>query len=337
MATELTVESPRRAGSAGRARARHDAAARSPATAPRSEYVSLGVTCVTLAIAYGVWYAYSVFLVALLGEFRWSRSLLAGAFSLFTLVNGAWNPVVGWLTDRWGPRRVVAAGGVVLALALAADGFIERPWQLYVLFGFVTAIGVSTAGWTPAVVLVQRHFDARLGLALGVAGSGIGMGMFLVVPLCQILIDAFGWQWAFRALSVLALVWIVPAAWLAVRDDAATTAGRVPPATDGRGARSVQPASVSAPGGARNLAVRAAVLTLPFWLIAGAKFLGNVASQTLLVHQAVYLVDQGIAPMIAASAISLVGMVSIVGKTGGGWLSDRVDREVVYVLGMACS
>lgn len=300
---------------------------RAAATRRDAVRLSLGVTCVTLAISYGVWYAYSVFLVAFLREFGWSRSVLAGAFSVFALVNGAWNPVVGWLTDRWGPRRVVTAGGVVLALGLVADGQIERPWQLYVLFGFVTAIGVSTAGWTPAVVLVQRHFEARVGLALGIAGSGIGMGILLVVPICQALIDAFGWRWAFRALGVVAAVWIVPAAWLAVCDDASAAAPGA--------ARSVRRAVASMSGGARDLALRAALLTLPFWLIAGAKFLGNIASQALLVHQAAYLVDHGITPMIAASAISLVGIASIVGKTGGGWLSDHVDREIVYVLGMA--
>jgi MFS family permease len=299
-----------------------------PAQAARDEAraasVALAVTVVTLAIAYGVWYAYSVVLVAFIAEFGWSRSVLAGAFSVFTLVNGAWNPVVGWMTDRWGPRRVVTAGGVVLALALAADSLIEQPWQLYLLFGVFTALGVSTAGWTPAVVLVQRHFQGRLGLALGIAGSGIGLGIFLVVPLVQALIEGFGWRWAFRVLAVLAVTWIVPAAWLVLRD---TTPAAAPTAR--------RPVAAAQNGVARDLALRAALLTAPFWLIAGAKFLGNVASQALLVHQAAYLVDHGITPMVAASAISVVGLASIIGKTGGGWLSDRIEREVVYVVGMA--
>ncbi|MGH8638010.1 MAG: hypothetical protein ACREUZ_12825, partial [Burkholderiales bacterium] len=65
--------------------------------------LSLGVIALTLALAYGVWYSYSVVLVALLHEFGWSRSLLAGAFSVFTLVHGAVNPVVGALCDRLRP------------------------------------------------------------------------------------------------------------------------------------------------------------------------------------------------------------------------------------------
>jgi predicted MFS family arabinose efflux permease len=170
------------------------------------------------------------------------------------------------------------------------------------------------------VVLVQRHFRERLGLALGIAGSGIGLGIFLVVPLVQVVIEGYGWRWAFRVLAVLSVTWIVPAAWLVLRDT-----------TPSAGTRAV---AAARNGVARDLALRAALLTAPFWLIAGAKFLGNVASQALLVHQAAYLVDHGIAPMAAASAISVVGLASIFGKTGGGWLSDRIEREVVYVIGM---
>jgi len=73
----------------------------------------------------------------------------------------------------------------------------------------------------------------------------------------------------------------------------------------------------------------------PFWLLVAIFFFGNLCSQTLHVHQVVYLVDQGVATIIAASVVGVVGASSIVGKTGGGWLSDRVEREFVYVAGIA--
>src|SRR3970040_2744862 len=88
---------------------------------------ALGVTALPLALAYGVWYSYSVILVALLAEFGWSRSLLAGAFSVFTLVHGGLNPVIGALCVRFRPLRVMAAGGVAVGLALFADRVIGTP------------------------------------------------------------------------------------------------------------------------------------------------------------------------------------------------------------------
>src|SRR6185503_2869230 len=291
-----------------------------PAAASRlPAYRALAVTVVTLALAYGVWYAYSVFLVALLREFGWSRSVLAGAFSLFTLVSGGAGPVLGALADRFGPRRLILMGGVLLAASLWADSFVTRAWHLYVAFGLVTAIGVATAGWTPAVVMVQRQWSARLGLALGIAGSGVGLGIFLVVPLCQALIDAFGWRWAFRGLGTLALLWILPATLLFVHDVPA--APRPVAATGG----SVEPAGHS---------LQRALASPSFRLIGLAVFLGSICSQTLHVHQAAFLVDQGLPAMAAASVISAVGAASIVGKTGGGFVSDLLPRETVYALGM---
>lgn len=292
-----------------------------PVVPAAPSYPALAVTVVTLALAYGVWYAYSVFLVALLREFGWTRSVLAGAFSVFTLVSGGAGPVLGALADRFGPRRLILIGGVLLAAALWADSLITRAWHLYLCFGLLTAVGVATAGWTPAVVMVQRQWKTRLGLALGIAGSGVGLGIFLVVPLCQALIDGFGWRWAFRALAVLCVLWILPATYLAVHD--APPPPREPAARGGGGGPDTGEGSL-----ARALA------SPSFRLIGLAVFLGSVCSQTLHVHQAAFLVDHGIPAMTAASVISVVGAASILGKTGGGWISDHLPRELVYALGM---
>jgi len=293
-----------------------------PAASPAPSHPALAVTVVSLALAYGVWYAYSVFLVALLREFGWSRSVLAGAFSVFTLVGGGAGPVLGALADRFGPRRLILIGGVLLAASLWVDSLVTRAWHLYVAFGLLTAVGVATAGWTPAVVMVQRQWRARLGLALGIAGSGVGLGIFLVVPLCQALIDAFGWRWAFRALAALCACWILPATYLAIHD--APPLPRAPASRPGGHA--------GAAGGEHSLGL--ALANPSFQLIGLAVFLGSICSQMLHVHQAAFLVDHGISAMTAASVISTVGASSILGKTGGGFVSDFLSRELVYALGM---
>jgi MFS family permease len=282
--------------------------------------LSLGVIALTLALAYGVWYSYSVVLVALLHEYGWSRSVLAGAFSVFTLVHGAVNPVVGALCDRLRPMRLMAAGGVALGLALWADSYISAPWHLYLGFGVFTAIAVAAAGWVPALVQVQRDFQDKLGLALGIVSSGVGVGMLLVVPLTQLLIDAYGWRTAFRVLAAICVLWIVPSSlFLHLRSPVRRPAPEPTAVTQ-----------KSLPVVTLAQATRGS----PFWLMLAAFFFGNICSQTLHVHQVAYLVDQGVSALVAASVVGVVGFASIVGKTGGGWLSDRVEREVVYVAGI---
>jgi MFS family permease len=271
-----------------------------------------------------------VILVALLHEYGWSRSVLAGAFSVFTLVHGGVNPLVGMLCDRVRPLRLTAAGGAALGVALLADSFIAAPWQLYLFFGVFTAAGVAAAGWIPAIVQVQRAFQDRLGLALGIVSSGVGVGMLVVVPLTQLLIDAYGWRAAFRVLGAICVLWIVPSSLFMLRwAEKSTGRTRV---ESGRGQAAAAQDAASAGPVAVTLAQ--AVRSEAFWLMLAAFFFGNVCSQTLHVHQVAYLVDHGVAAIVAASVVGVVGAASIAGKTGGGWLSDRIEREFVYLGGI---
>jgi MFS family permease len=244
--------------------------------------------------------------------------VVAGAFSTFTLVHGLAAYPLGWLADRVGPRRLVLAGGVLLSAGLFLDGAVMRPWQLYLTFGVLTAIGVAAAGWVPAVILVQRWYPQRLGTMLGFTSAGIGVGIFAVVPLGQVLIDLVGWRDAFRALAVLIALWIVPAAMWLLRDPPRLPAAAVDARTAGA-----------------DILLRQAMVTRRFWLIAVAQGAASFVNQMLLAHQVAYLVDHGVTTLVAASVVGVVGLGSIVGKGGGGWASDTFGREVTYTVGMA--
>jgi len=286
-------------------------------------HVTLAAIALTLGLTYGVWYSYSVFLVALLNEYGWSRSVLAGAFSVFTLVHGVANPLIGMMCDRIGPRRIMIFGGVGLGLALFANGFIDSPGELYLGFGLATALAVACCGWVPSVVLVQRQFMDRLGFSLGIVSSGIGLGMLLVVPFNQLLIEVLGWRAAWQIYGAICAGWIVPAAFFLLRDEK-------PPAVAPSGqAANVQ--GVVAP----DMTLGEALRTQPFWLMIGTFFFANLCSQTLHVHQVAFLVDHGLAAMAAASVVGVVGVASVVGKAGGGWLSDRFERELIFVVCIA--
>jgi MFS family permease len=281
-------------------------------------------TFVTLGLAYGVWYSYSVFLVAFVREFGWSRSVVAGAFSVFVLVHGLSGPLVGWLVERFRPRSVIAGGGAALAVALLLAAQIGAAWQLYAVFGVLVALGVSAAGWVPSVVLIRGWFPARVGTALGAASTGIGVGILALVPFAQLLIDGFGWRWALRALALLMAVWIVPATLLLVRS---APAQGVPARPAG--------APSSAPQ-RRHWTVRAAVRSWRFWGTSAVFFAASASTQMLLVHQVAYLVDHGVPALVGATLVGVVGISSVAGKAGWGALSDRVGRELTFALAFAC-
>jgi len=293
--------------------------------APRGAWRVLVATFVTLGLAYGFWYAYSVFLVAFLREFGWSRSVVAGAFSLLVVVHGLTGPLLGWLVERFGPRPVIAAGGLVLAGGLLAGAHIAAVWHLYVAFGVLAALGVSAAGWVPSVVLIRNWYPAQVGTAIGLASAGIGVGIFALVPFTQLLIDWLGWRWALRGLALLMAAWIVPATLLLVRDAGAPAPASPAPAPD-----------VARPPSRPHWTLRTAARTWRFWTTGAVFFAGSVATQMLLVHQVAYLVDHGVSALAGATVVGVVGVSSVAGKAGWGMLSDRIGREPTYSLAFGC-
>ena len=290
----------------------------------RSALVIVATTFVTLAVIYGVWYSYSVFLVALVRELGWSRSIVSGAFSIFVLLHGGLGPVVGWMARRFGPRRLFMIGGVVMGAGLALTAETRQVWHLYLAFGGITAVGISLAGWVPAVVLVQGWSPRRFGTAMGIASAGIGVGILGVIPLAQLLIDRWGWQWAFRMEAVLTVGWLLPAACWLIRDPPGFTGSEL----DGREFPAVEAQAF--------WTIAGAIRTWRFWGVAGVYFTSNFVTQMLMIHQIAYLVDHAVPPMVAAAVGGTVGLVTIGAKIGWGMLSDRIGRETTATLAFGC-
>ncbi|HTX54425.1 MAG TPA: MFS transporter [Candidatus Baltobacteraceae bacterium] len=282
-------------------------------------WVVLAAVFLNLALLYGIWYSYAVFLVALLQEFHWSRSVLAGAFSVFILVNGAISPIVGWMAGRLGARRVMLFGGVTLVAGLFLAAHTSVWWHLYVAFGLIASIGLTSAGWLPSIIVVRAWFLDRVGMAVGVVSAGIGVGIAFVVPLMQYSIGNVGWRWTFRLVALAVVIWMLPATFALIREAAPEY---IPPDTTNR------PAWRDALG--------AALRDRRYWYLGGVYAFGNMVTQLLFVHQIAYLVDHGVAVLAAASVAGVAGMASIVGKVGWGSLSDRYGRELAYSWAMAC-
>ena len=284
----------------------------------------LAVTFITMILLYGVWYGYSVFLVTLLREFGWSRSLVSGAFSTFVMVHGLLGPVVGWLLRRFGPRRLIMAGALLMGCAMFLMAETTEWWHLYLAFGILAAIAMSLAGWIPSVVLVGGWFPDRYGTAIGIMGSGIGVSIFALTPLAQLLIETFGWRWAYRILALAVVAWVLPATLCLVRDP---PAGGRPEAGSNSHWNSEHKGSAS-----MYWTLAGAMRTWQFWGVASVYFSGNFVTQMLLIHQVAYLVDHGVPIMTAATLGGAVGLVSIGGKIGWGALSDRTTRPLAYSL-----
>jgi len=289
------------------------------------------VAFVTLGVVYGVWFAYSVFLVALVDDMGWSRSLTAGAISVMSVVHGLSGPMNGRLVERFGAQRIIALGGLIFAVGMLLTSQVQTWWQLYITFGVISAIGIAQAGWIPFIVTVERWYPTKLGTALGFAMAGIGFGILVGVPAINALIESYGWRQTFIFLATLGPLWVIPAALFLLKMP------KQEPAHESTATPTSETANVPDEPRYRDWVLKTALRSPRFWL-AGACFLtGACVAQILLMHQFAFMVDQGIDKTESSFITGVIGISSIVGQLFWGNLSDRIGRERAYTMAAVCN
>jgi len=272
----------------------------------------------------GVWYTASLFFLAFVAEFGGNYASTAGIFSLFTVLYGAWGIPVGYLADRFGPRRVVLAGGVLLPASLLLSASAGAAWQLYISHSILSSLGLAATSYVPVSLLLTRHFAARRGLGFGIASAGVGLGILVFVPLSELLIDRWSWRAAYRALAAIVSLVILPVAGFALRSPGGrpeTAKAGPPEATAGRAAARREGSLISV------------IATPAFWLVAGVYVFLNAPTQLILTHHVAHLVEAEQPRSLVAQVVGLVGLFSIPAKIGWGWVSERVCLELIYSAG----
>lgn len=132
-----------------------------------------------------------------------SRAEVQGVLSFFVLGMLISSPVWGVLMDRWGVRRMAILSTAGLAAGLATIATFTRSLESFYGLAFVTALlgGATTPmSWSRAVL---EWFNARRGLALGIALSGTGLTATLGPSYVTWLVGLGGWKAGFFGLALL--------------------------------------------------------------------------------------------------------------------------------------
>ncbi len=308
-------------------------------------WVIVATSFITLGVAFGVWYSFSVLYIAIIDDFSWTRATTAGIFSLFTISHYLCAFLTGWLIDRFGPRLVIPIGAMWLALSLNLLTHATDIFDFYLIYGVLAAIGVSLIGFVPHATFLPRWFSKRRGLAIGLAMAGVGAGMLTIPPFMQYLINLNGWRYAYRILAIIVLFTIPINLFFQRRDpyqigilpdNATTDSTNNDPANITTGAKSDTESTfiIDKKWAATSWTSRRAVKTERFWYLAAGFFLGPFAIQGVLMHAVAGLVDGGMSTEAAAATFGLLGICGSVGKITLGFFGDRWNRETANTAGM---
>ncbi len=274
-----------------------------------------GVLCVGVPI---VTSPFGNFLLALQAE-GWTRSELSWALSA-TLFGALSQPVWGYLVDRFGPRWVFRRSVFGYGVAWMSLYFTASLPHLYISYFLIGVFGMGV-GPVTCVAILNRWFDRRRGLAIGLAMAGIGIGGAVMAPFSRWLITTVGWRLSYVIIGLLAglVISVLTELYLRERPE---SFGLLP---DGE-PRSQEPAESAAPL-VIDASVREASRTLNFWLLTAAFFLLSIAVHGILAHLIPLLADRGVSIRSAAWVMFFVAMSSTAGRGVAGWLADGAQAR----------
>ena len=257
---------------------------------------------------------FGVFLLALEGEFGFSRSELSGAIALALLGVTVAQPRMGRIIDRFGPRQVIMVSGLLMSAVFASLFLLTSAlWHLYLIFFL---LGCLSAGCNPVpyAKVVSNWFDQRRGIALALAIAGSSLGVSLMAPLANWLISDYGWRIAYALLGVIVVAVMLPTAALILRDS---------PETMGVSPDGSSPRNTSAAVTTYGFSVRQALRMHNFWALMVVFFVISIAFHACVIHLVPMLTDAGMTVEEAAGLAALLGVGILLGRVVTGILLDR--------------
>ncbi len=286
----------------------------------------------------------TVFVNPMTQEFGWSRTQISGATSIGAILGAVVAPFTGQLVDRIGSRALLAGGCLVVGLACLYLSAVHT------LLGFYLAFSLSRMADQGAIKIaaypaVGKWFLRYRGRAIALVFCAASVGIIVLAPVVQMVIDAWGWRAAWVVLAmVIFCLGVIPSALVMRRqpEDLGLAVDGLPQDVVGASRRVgavPQPHSDAANDGEPRWRLKEAAATPAFWMVLVSLFAVSTASSGVGLHLVPHLTQQGLSPRQAVGAISVLSASGAVGALVLGFLAERFPVRVlmglVYLLGAA--
>jgi MFS family permease len=279
----------------------------------KSPYVVLFCAVGIVFLAYGSRQSLGIFLKPITADLGWSRESFSLVIGTQALIYGISAPFVGAIADKWGTVRVLLVAAVVYSLGIFMMTEATTPTGMLMTTSVLGGAGSAGCALSLVLAVVSRIApENSRGLWLGIITSGGTGGQLVLIPGAQMVIDAYGWNTALLGLAACALL-ILPLALV-------------------MGASGGETINSKKEGQSLKQALSDARQHTGFWLLVIGFFTCGFQVQFIVAHLSAYVSDQSIPPIVAATALGIVGLFNMIGTWISGWLGDRYRRKYILAL-----
>ena len=288
----------------------------------RQSWIMVISSFLLIFILYGTYYSFGVFVKPISMSLGWTRAVTTGVIFVYMIIHGIFSIITGRITDRYGPRFIIAISALLVALGYGLSFGINAPWHLYTYFGVLVGIGMGAAFVVP-VSTVTKWFSYNRGLALGIVSAGVGAGQMILPPLMRYMITEYGWRTSFAVMGIMVCAVGIPAALFL----------RNPPCdmvylNNGKAHEArVNSAGMTKPQG--DWSVTEAIKTSSFHLLLCMFFALVFGIAIVTTHLVAHAEDIGIEPLRAAYILTMIGGSGILGRLIVGRACDKIGSKAM--------
>jgi MFS family permease len=285
-------------------------------------WVVLSCFIINLYVGGIIFFSFTAFFEPIQQDFGWSYTQISLATSLRGLEMGIFAPIVGFLVDRFGSRKLLLVGTVIIGIGLVLLSLTQSLLMFYICFLFI-ALGAGGCTSVVTMTAVAVWFRKNVGLALGIMASGFGAGG-LIVPLVVFLIDESGWRLTLVILG--AGMWLLGLPLSLIVRDRPEQLGLRP---EGQVPESSSSPDQGESSEKRKGAFREMITNRSFLYLNAAETVRMMSVTAVVIHMMPYLSSLGIPRGTSGAVAAAMPLVSIAGRFGFGWWGDRFDKRIV--------
>ena len=280
------------------------------------------------------YYGFTVFFNPIRETFNWTSAETSIAFTVQRLESGIASPIVGFLVDRIGPRKLMVGGWILVGFGFLLMSRINSLWTFVATF-IVVSIGFSFGSFVTVNATIANWFNKKRSRALTTVYVGYGI-CGLIVPLLALAVTNFGWR---ETLTVVAIAcWVIGIPLSLLMRHKPNAYGYLPDGerpdktVDNTTEKTLanEPARLDT-----GLTVKEALKTRAFWFIAFALFFQQIGQSALTVHIVPYLESVNIPTQMAALTVTGLTIVSLIGRFGFGFLGDFKNKRYLIAIAFA--